>query len=157
MNGQLRDNQISWIQFSHRLATADDQPFLDEYRRNQIEEYEESFDFPAPDTRHICTSSTTSTKKRIQPKQKQQKHFNEIAEMLADGKITPEQACSLIEDLRDAGNAEEMYAQNEQQKGFNEIAGLFADWKITTEEACDVFKEWLDEWKPKELVSSTHQ
>ena len=148
---QGRDNQISWQQFSHRLATADDRPFLDEYLRNQIEEYEESFDFPAPDPRHICTSSTTTStiKKRIQPKQKQQKHFNEIAEMLADGKITPEQACSLIEDLRDAGNAEEMDAQNEQQKGFNEIAGLFSDWKITTEEACDVFKEWLDEWKPK--------
>ena len=69
---QGRDNQISWQQFSHRLATADDRPFLDEYLRNRIEEYEESFDFPAPDTRHICTSSTTSTtstKKRIQPKQ----------------------------------------------------------------------------------------
>jgi hypothetical protein len=67
---QNRDNQISWIQFSHRLANADDIPALDEYRRNQREEYDESFDFPAPDTRHIRTSSTTSTiKKRIQPKQ----------------------------------------------------------------------------------------
>ncbi len=81
--------------------------------------------------------------------QEQQKHFNEIAEMLADGKITTEEACSLIEELRNAGNVEEMDAQNEQQKCFKEIAELFADWKITTEEACDLFREWLDEWKPK--------
>ena len=78
----------------------------------------------------------------------QPKHFNEIAEQLADEKITPEQACSLIEELRDARCgiiADAMDAQNEQQKGFNEIAAALADWKITTEEACDLFAEWISE------------
>jgi polyhydroxyalkanoate synthesis regulator phasin len=82
--------------------------------------------------------------------QEQQKHFNEIADMLAEEEITTEQACSLIEDLRDAGKiADEMDTEEEQQKGFNEIAWILADWKITTEEACQLFNEWLDEWKPK--------
>lgn len=79
--------------------------------------------------------------------QEQRTRFNEIAEMLADGKITTEQACSLIEELRDAGIiADAMNAQNEQQKGFNEIAAVLADWKITTEEACGLFTEWMTEW-----------
>ena len=76
--------------------------------------------------------------------QEQPKHFNEIAEQLADEKITPEQACSMIEELRDAGIiADAMDAQNGQQKGFNEIAAVLADWKITTEEACELFTEWM--------------
>jgi hypothetical protein len=67
---QNRDNQISWQQFSDQLRTADEQPTLD--YRNQREEYDESFDFPAPNPRHIQPTGnnrTTSTKKRIQPKQ----------------------------------------------------------------------------------------
>jgi hypothetical protein len=67
---QNRDNQISWQQFSDQLRTADEQPTLD--YRNQREEYDESFDFPAPNPRHIQPNGnnrTTSTKKRIQPKQ----------------------------------------------------------------------------------------
>ena len=83
--------------------------------------------------------------------EQEQQNLSEIAKMLADGKITPEQACSLIEELRDAGTPlEEIDAdaeEEERQKGFNEIAWTIADWKITTEEACDVFNEWLDEWK----------
>ena len=82
---------------------------------------------------------TTRQAEEVQPK-----HFNEIAEIaeqLADEKITPEQACSL---LRDVGIiADAMDAQNEQQKGFNEIAAVLADWKITTEEACGLFTEWI--------------
>lgn len=82
--------------------------------------------------------------------QEQQKYFNEIAEQLADEKIRPEQACSLIEELRDAGKiADPMDAEQEQQKDFNKIAAILADWKITKEEACQVFVEWIDEWKPK--------
>ena len=78
-----------------------------------------------------------------QAEEVQPKHFNEIAEQLADEKITPEQACSL---LRDVGIiADAMDAQNEQQKGFNEIAAALADWKITTEEACGLFTEWIRE------------
>ena len=83
-----------------------------------------------------------------QAEEVQPKHFNEIAEQLADEKITPEQACSLIEELRDARCgiiADAMDAQNEQQKGFNEIAAALADWKITTEEACGLFTEWIRE------------
>jgi hypothetical protein len=68
---------------------------------------------------------------------------------LANGKITPEQACSLIEKVRDAKMfPDEIDTEDNQQKGFYEIAWLFADWKITTEEACEAFKEWTDEWKP---------
>lgn len=79
--------------------------------------------------------------------QQQRTYFKEIAEMLADEKITTEQACSLIEDLRDAGiTAEVMCSHHEQEKGFKEIAELLADRKITTEEACGLFTEWITEW-----------
>jgi hypothetical protein len=86
--------------------------------------------------------------------QEQQKYFNEIAEQLADEKIRPEQACSLIVELRDAGIiADDILdpenLEQEKQKGFNKIAAILADWKITKEEACEVFVEWIDEWKPK--------
>ena len=91
-------------------------------------------------TCHVCAQSMNTP-------QKQPKHFNEIAEQLADEKITPEQACSLIEELRDVGIiADAMDAQNEQQKGFNEIAAGLADWKITTEEACGLFTELMTAW-----------
>jgi len=77
----------------------------------------------------------------------QRTYFKEIAEMLADEKITTERACSLIEDLRDAGiTAEVMHSHHEQEKGFKEIAELLADRKITTEEACGLFTEWMTEW-----------
>ena len=86
--------------------------------------------------------------------QQEQQLFNRTAELLADDKITPEQACSFIEKLRDAGIiADDILdpenLEQQKQKGFNEIAGVFADWKITTQEACEVFVEWIDEWKPK--------
>jgi hypothetical protein len=85
-------------------------------------------------------------------KQQEQQLFNQTAELLADDKITPKQACSFIETLRDAGIIaddilEPENLEQEKQKGFNEIAGVFADWKITTEEACELFVEWIDEWK----------
>lgn len=83
--------------------------------------------------------------------QEQQKHFKKIAEMLADGKITPEQACSMIEKLRDLrifadDILEPENQEQEKQKGFNEIAGVLSDYKITREEACEVFVEWINEW-----------
>jgi hypothetical protein len=88
--------------------------------------------------------------------QQEQQLFNRTAELLADDKITPEQACSFIKTLRDARifaddilepeNLENL--EQEKQKGFNEIAGIYADYKITTEEACDLFKELIVEWKP---------
>jgi hypothetical protein len=73
MTTQERRAQIAWQQFSHQLRTADDRPTLDYYYRIQREEYDESFDFPAPDPRHIHTTEntrTSSTKKQIQTKQK---------------------------------------------------------------------------------------
>jgi hypothetical protein len=87
-------------------------------------------------------------------RKQQQELFNRTAELLADDKITPEQACSFIETLRDAGIIaddilEPENLEQEKQKGFNEIAGVYADWKITKEEACEVFVEWIDEWKSK--------
>ena len=85
-------------------------------------------------------------------KQQEQELFSKTAQLLADDKITPEQACSFIETLRDAGIlADDILdpenLEQEEQKGFNEIAGIYADYKITTEEACDLFKEWIAEWK----------
>jgi hypothetical protein len=84
--------------------------------------------------------------------QQEQQLFKETAELLADDKITPEQACSFIETLRDAGILaddilEPENLEQEKQKGFNEIAGVYSDWKISTEEACECFVEWIDEWK----------
>jgi hypothetical protein len=88
--------------------------------------------------------------------QQEQQLFKRTAELLADDKITPEQACSFIETLRDARifaddilepeNLENL--EQEKQKSFNEIAGIYADYKITTEEACGLFKELIVEWKP---------
>ena len=87
-------------------------------------------------------------------KQQEQELFKKTAELLADDKITPKQACSFIETLRDAGILaddilEPENLEQEKQKCFNEIAGVFSDWKITTEEACELFNEWTDEWKLK--------
>jgi hypothetical protein len=75
--------------------------------------------------------------------------FTEIADVLVNEKITPKQACFMIEKVRDAKMfPDEIDTEDKQLKGFAEIAWVFADWKITTEEACDLFKEWIDEWKP---------
>ncbi len=85
-------------------------------------------------------------------KQQEQELFNRTAQLLEDDRITPEQACSFIETLRDAGIISDVTMEpepEEQQKGFNEIAMVFADWKITKEEACELFIEWIDEWKSK--------
>jgi hypothetical protein len=84
--------------------------------------------------------------------QQEQQLFKRTAELLADDKITPEQACSFIETLRDAGILsddilEPENPEQEKQKGFNEIAGVYSDWKISTEEACECFLEWIEEWK----------
>ena len=83
--------------------------------------------------------------------QQEQELFKQTAELLADDKITPEQACSFIETLRDSKilpddvlNPENQ--EQERQKGFNEIAANYADGKITTEEACDSFNEWFGKW-----------
>ena len=86
--------------------------------------------------------------------QQEQELFKQTAELLADDKITPKQACSFIETLRDAGiiadDILDPEPEQEQQKGFNEIAGLFADWKITTEEACELFVEWIGEFRAEQ-------
>lgn len=75
--------------------------------------------------------------------------FAEIAEALMNGKITPEQTCSLLEKVRDSKMfPDELETEDKQQKGFDEIASIFADWKITTDEACELFKEWIDKWNP---------
>jgi len=84
--------------------------------------------------------------------EQEQQLFKDTAKLLADGKLTPEHACSMIEKLRDAkifadDILEPENLEQEQQKGFNEIAGVYADYKITKEEACEVFVEWIDEWK----------
>ena len=88
-------------------------------------------------------------------KQQEQELFKQTAELLADDKITPKQACSFIETLRDAGiiadDILDPEPEQEQQKGFNEIAGLFADWKITTEEACELFVEWIGELRAEQV------
>ena len=83
-------------------------------------------------------------------KQQEQGLFKQTADLLADDKITPEQACSFIETLRQRrifadDILESTDPEQERQKGFNEIAGLFADWCLTTEEACELFVEWVGE------------
>ena len=84
--------------------------------------------------------------------QQEQQLFKRTAELLADDKITPEQACSFIETLRDARIfADDILdpenLEQEEQKGFNEIAGVYSDWKVSKEEACEAFVEWIAEWK----------
>lgn len=93
---------------------------------------------------------------RQEREHKDQIFFCEVAAALVDRKITPKQACVMIERARDAKifpddtfNPEE----EERQKGFNEIARVLADWKITTEEACALFEAWNDEWTQRCAVN----
>ena len=97
-------------------------------------------------------NTETEMNRQEQQHQKEQKFFCDLAAALAGGKLTPKDACSMIEKLRDVGILaddilEPENPEQEKQKGFNEIAGVYSDWKITTEEACEVFVEWIDEWK----------
>jgi leucyl aminopeptidase len=110
----------------------------------------------------LKTTMTTTTahasfmkdfmKRQEEREQKEQEFFCNVAAALANGILTPEHVCSMIEVLRDSKIFPddildpEDQAQ-EQQKGFNEIAGVYADWKITKEEACECFVEWNDDWK----------
>ena len=87
-----------------------------------------------------------------QQQEQQEQLFKRTAELLADDKITPEQACSFIETLRDSkiladDILEPENLEQEKQKGFNEIAGVYSDWKVSKEEACGLFVEWINEWK----------
>ncbi len=92
-----------------------------------------------------CSEPATN----MNTQEQQKRFFTEFSNALVNGKITPEQACSLIEKVRDAKMfPDEIDTEDKQQKGFDEIAWTFADWKVSTEEACDLFKEWIDEWKP---------
>ena len=101
---------------------------------------------------------------QIRKEQSQREHrfFCNLAAALADGKLTPEHACSMIEGARDAkifpdDILEPENLSQEKQKGFNEIAGVFADWKITTEEACELFVEWIEEWKKDDSTPTSTQ
>lgn len=101
-----------------------------------------------PDNKDKITTIMTTQEQE----QTQQKIFGQIAAVLMDRKLTPEKACSMIGELRDAkifpnDILDPQNREEEQQKGFNEIAGVFADWKFTTEEACELFEEWINEWK----------
>ena len=83
--------------------------------------------------------------------QQQQTHFNEIIEVLADGKITMEEACSLFKELSDELDADD----DDKLKAFQEavvqtkmlnnerldVLKEHADGKITMDEACSLFKE----------------
>ena len=96
--------------------------------------------------------NTVPQMNREEQHQKEQKFFCDLAAALADGKITPEQACSMIEAAREAkiftdDILEPENPEQEKQKGFNEIAGVYSDWKVSKEEACEAFVEWIDEWK----------
>ncbi len=97
--------------------------------------------------------NTQERQQQIREKQSQREHkfFCNLAAALADGKLMPEHACSMIESARDAKIfvLEPENLEQEKQKGFNEIAGIFADYKITTEEACELFVEWFEKWNSK--------
>ena len=83
--------------------------------------------------------------------QQQQTHFNEIIEVLADGKITMEEACSLFKELSDELDADD----DDKLKAFQEavvqtkmlnnerldVLKEHADGKITMDEACALFNE----------------
>jgi hypothetical protein len=93
--------------------------------------------------------SIQERKQQIREEQSQREHifFCNLAAALADGKLTPEHACSMIEVLRGHNIFADTMDKSEKQTGFNEIAAMYADYKITKEEACEVFVEWIDEWK----------
>jgi uncharacterized protein YfkK (UPF0435 family) len=91
-----------------------------------------------------------------------QTHLNEIIEVLADGKITMEEACSLFKELNDELDADDddklkafqeaiSFAKKEleQTKKRNkerlDVLKKHADGKITMEEAGSLFNEWSDE------------
>jgi len=91
-------------------------------------------------------------KREKERQQKEQKFFCDVAAALANGTLTPEHVCSMIEVLRDSkifpdDILDPKDQAEEKQKGFNEIAGTYADWQITKEEACEFFVEWTNEWK----------
>ena len=92
-------------------------------------------------------------------KQQEQDLIKQIANLLVNGSIKPEQACSFIEKLRDAGIIaddilEPTNPEEEEQQSFNEIAGVYADWKITTEEACELFVEWVGKVNAKRMKNA---
>ena len=89
-----------------------------------------------------------------------QTHLNEIIEVLADGKITMEEACSLFKELNDELDADDddddklkafqeaiSFAKKELEVGSSrnkerlDVLKQHADGKITMEEACALFKE----------------
>jgi hypothetical protein len=93
-----------------------------------------------------------------------QTHLNEIIEVLADGKITMEEACSLFKELNDELDADaddddklkafqeaisfakkELEQTKKRNKERLDVLKQHADGKITMEEACSLFKEWSDE------------
>jgi hypothetical protein len=91
---------------------------------------------------------------------KYQTHLNEIIEVLADGKITMEEACSLFKELSDELDADDQlkafqeavgFAKKELEVGSSrnkerlDVLKQHADGKITMEEASSLFKEWSDE------------
>jgi hypothetical protein len=96
--------------------------------------------------------------------QQYQTHLNEIIEVLADGKITMEEACSLFKELNDELDADaddddklkafqeaisfakkELEQTKKRNKDRLDVLKQHADGKITMEEACSLFKEWSDE------------
>jgi len=97
--------------------------------------------------------NTQERQQQIREEQSQREHkfFCDLAAALADGKITPEHACSFFESARNVKIfvLEPENIEQEQQKGFNEIAGVYADYKITKEEACQCFMEWNEKWNSK--------
>ena len=89
-----------------------------------------------------------------------QTHLNEIIEVLADGKITMEEACSLFKELSDELDADDQlkafqeavgFAKKELEVGSSrnkerlDVLKQHADGKITMEEASSLFNEWSDE------------
>jgi hypothetical protein len=100
-----------------------------------------------------------SARQKMNRKQQEQYLINQTARLLMDDKLTPEQVCSFIVTLRDAGIiADDILdptnPEEEEQQSFNEIAGVYANWKITTEEACELFVEWVGEVNAKRMKNA---
>ena len=109
-------------------------------------------------TTTMTTATATATahedfmKREKERQKKEQKFFCDVAAALANGTLTPEHVCSMLEALRDSkifpdDILDPKDQAEEKQQGFNKIAGIYEDWKITKEEACELFVEWTNEWK----------
>ena len=82
---------------------------------------------PEPETQELDINNLNNSEMNAQ----KQQHVDEIVEMLADGKITTEQASSLFEELSDDVNAEEMTHPKSESESDNDDEANATYWLKT--------------------------